>query len=194
MKKCIVIYGSYYGSTKSYAEHIAAICNAECISFKELKDTSLAAYDTIVFGGGLYAGGLHGSKVLKERQAELLDKRLIVFTVGASDPKDKKDMDHIEEEMKKFFGEEWYSKLSVYHLRGNLLYSKMGLKHRTMMKMLVTMLKKKPEHKEDELVKTYGQDVIFVDLSTAKDIIETIQQEEGSKDESSQTGECRCIS
>ena len=52
----LIIYGSQYGSTKRYAEHLSETSGIEAVDYKHAKD--IEGYDRIVFMGGLYAGGV----------------------------------------------------------------------------------------------------------------------------------------
>ena len=58
--KTIVVYRSKYGSTKAYAEWISEALGCEMIEFKEAKIEQLMKYDTIIYGGGLYAEMING--------------------------------------------------------------------------------------------------------------------------------------
>ena len=60
MKKCVVVYKSKYGATKKYAEWIAEDLHADLFEGKAASADALTAYDVIVYGGGLYAGGVSG--------------------------------------------------------------------------------------------------------------------------------------
>ncbi len=51
----IVIYKTKYGSTKTYADWIAEELVCESVDAKSVKIEDLEKYDTIVYGGGLYA-------------------------------------------------------------------------------------------------------------------------------------------
>jgi len=60
----IVIYKSRYGSTKAYAKWIAEELGCEAVEAKTVKAEDLERYDTIVYGGGLYAEMVHNNKLL----------------------------------------------------------------------------------------------------------------------------------
>jgi flavodoxin len=56
----IVIYGSQYGTAKRYAEELSNRLGFELKSYEEVADVNL--YDTIIYVGALYAGGVLGRK------------------------------------------------------------------------------------------------------------------------------------
>ena len=60
MDKTLVVYGSHYGATKTYAEYIAQKLSCPCLAAESLKKGTLANCDTVVFGGGVYAGSIAG--------------------------------------------------------------------------------------------------------------------------------------
>ncbi|MFQ9847639.1 MAG: flavodoxin domain-containing protein [[Clostridium] leptum] len=53
MKDIVVLYSSRYGSTKRYAEAIAARLHCPALDTKRAR--ALSDYETIIFGGGIYA-------------------------------------------------------------------------------------------------------------------------------------------
>ena len=60
----IIIYGSQYGSTRRYAEKLSELTSIPAVSFKE--SPHISGQDTIIYMGGLYAGGVLGlSKTLR---------------------------------------------------------------------------------------------------------------------------------
>ena len=62
----IVIYGSQYGTAKRYAEELSNRLGFELRSYEEVADVNL--YDTIIYVGALYAGGVLGRKQPRMRQ------------------------------------------------------------------------------------------------------------------------------
>ena len=60
----IIIYGSKYGTAKKYAEELAKQSNIKTESFENIK--SIDEYETIIYVGALYAGGVLGmAKIFK---------------------------------------------------------------------------------------------------------------------------------
>lgn len=84
MNKTIVLYQSKYGATQRYAGWIAEALNCESASIKSFDAKRLGEYDTIVYGGGVYASGIKGLGLLKKHAKKLCGKRIVCFAVGAA--------------------------------------------------------------------------------------------------------------
>ena len=69
--KGIIIYKSKYGSTKKYAEWLKEATGFEMVEADKAKIDEVAQCDTIIFGGGIYAGGIAGVNFLKKNIAKL---------------------------------------------------------------------------------------------------------------------------
>ncbi|GAX46423.1 flavodoxin domain-containing protein [Pseudolactococcus reticulitermitis] len=159
MNNIAVIYQSHYGTTQKYAEWIAQALDADLLNRKKVSVSDLSQYDMIIYGGGLYAGGLLGIDLVSKSKF----KHLVVFTVGLADPK---LMDYAEI-MAKAFQNQAYQPDQVYHFRGGIDYPKLSFLHRSLM----TLLKKTVEKKSDSeisaegkaILETYGQKVDFID-------------------------------
>ena len=54
----LVVYGSVYGTTRQYAEAIAQRFGFPCLPAGRAGRESVAACELLIFGGGLYAGGI----------------------------------------------------------------------------------------------------------------------------------------
>ena len=62
--KAIVIYKSKYGSTKCYAQWIADELECDINDASNVKIEDLYEYDTIIYGGGLYAEVIAGVSLI----------------------------------------------------------------------------------------------------------------------------------
>jgi len=168
-----VIYKSKYGSTKQYAEWISDELKADLFEHSDVKASEMNKYDTIIFGGGLYASGIIGIDIIKKNFENIKDKNIIVFTVGLADPKIKEQFIPIIEQN---FSDEMKDRISVFHLRGSMDYSRLNIMHRSMMGMVKKTVSKKPEHMRTEedaqLLETYGKSVNFIDKNSIMPIIE----------------------
>lgn len=82
--KPVVLYQSKYGATKRYAEWLSAALDCPALSIKGVNPEALAAYDTIIIGGGVYASMISGISFLQKNYALFAEKQIFVFAVGAS--------------------------------------------------------------------------------------------------------------
>lgn len=85
----IIIYGSQYGTTKRYAEELGKRTNIVVKNYGEIDDIN--NYDTIIYFGALYAGGVMGLKKTFSKLSSSDDKKIIIATVGVADPADNEN-------------------------------------------------------------------------------------------------------
>ena len=172
----IIIYGSHYGTTKQYAKELSRRTNIEAISFKNVKEIN--NYDNIIYLGGLYAGGVLGMSKTIKKLNNIVNKKIIIVTVGLSDPMDEVNKNNIRNNIKKQVSKEIFEKAKIFHLRGGIDYSKLNFKHKTMMKLLYNAVKNLPKEKQTDedraMIETYNQKVNFVDFSSLDKIINEI--------------------
>lgn len=175
----IIIYGSHYGTTKQYAEELSKRTNIRAISFKKFNQ-QINDYDNIIYLGALYAGGVLGmSKTLKKLN-NISNKKILIATVGLSDPSDEVNKNNIRNNIKKQIPKEVLEKAKIFHLRGGIDYSKLNFAHKTMMKLLYNAVKNLPNEKqtaEDRaMIETYNKKVNFIDFSSLDKIDNEIQK------------------
>ena len=172
----IIIYGSCYGSTKQYAEELSKRTNIEAISFKNVK--KINAYNTIIYLGGVYAGGVLGMSKTIKKLKDFSNKKIIIVTVGLSDPTDEVNKNNIRNNIKNQIQKEIFEKAKIFHLKGGIDYSKLNFAHKTMMKLLYNSVKNLPEEKltaEDRaMIETYNKKIDFIDFSSLEQIISEI--------------------
>ena len=175
----IIVYGSHYGTTKQYAEELSKRTNIKVISFKKINQ-QINDYDNIIYLGGLYAGGVLGmSKTLKKLN-NISYKKIIIATVGLSDPTDEVNKNNIRNNIKNQITKEVFEKAKIFHLRGRIDYSELNFAHKTMMKLLYNAVKSLPEEKQSAedraVIETYNKKVNFIDFSSLDKIITEVQK------------------
>lgn len=168
----LIIYSSKYGTTKTYANWIAESLNSSIYDIKDIKNIDISRYKTIIYGSGLYAGGIAGNNFINN----LKDKNIILFTVGLSNPDTTDYTEIINKNIKK----EILNKIKIFHLRGGINYHKLSLLHKIMMAMLKKFrLDKIPYSEiteEDKLMlETYGQEIYFLDKDSITPILNYIE-------------------
>jgi menaquinone-dependent protoporphyrinogen IX oxidase len=167
--KIAVIYKSKYGTTKSYAQWIAEELKAELFEKKEFNSGKFKEYDCVILGGGMYAGAILGSDLIKKIHC----KNLIFFTVGLADPMTTDYSTHI----KKIFPDGIPENTEVFHFRGGIDYEKLSFVHKKMMSMLHNLVSKKENSSDEEklFVSTYGSKVDFTDKNSINPLIEYVK-------------------
>ncbi len=175
----IIIYGSHYGTTKQYAEELSKRTNIKAIFFKKFNQ-QINDYDNIIYLGALYAGGVLGmSKTLKKLN-NISNKKILIVTVGLSDPTDEVNKNNIRNNIKNQIPKEVLEKAKIFHLRGGIDYSKLNFAHKTMMKLLYNAVKNLPNEKqtaEDRaMIETYNKKVNFIDFSSLDKVANEIQK------------------
>ena len=167
-----VIYRSKYGTTKQYAEWIAKALDATLFESHTIKAAQLNDFDMVVYGGGLYAGGISGIHLVAKTPC----KKLVLFTVGLATPENT----DYSEILKKNLSPELRQSTKVFHFQGGIDYKKLGLVHRCMMAMMMTMIKNAVAKKKDteiknddrEFMETYGKKVNFTNQQNILPLVE----------------------
>ena len=167
--KAIVIYKSKTGFVKKYAEWIAEELAADLFEASKVTSDMLAAYDIVIFGGGMYAVGINGVKLISKNFDNLKTKKVVVFATGASPAREEV----IHEVLDKNFTSEQQKYIKFFYLRGGFDYSKLSLLNKVLMKMLKWKLKRKTKLTPDERGMLAAYDTP-VDFTRKKNIGELI--------------------
>lgn len=138
--KTVVIYKSKTGFTKRYAEIIARELNCEAVDFKGITVEKMSEFDTIVYGGGLYAGMVNGMKKAKEMFDKSAAKRFVVFATGGT-PNNATEA--VDEVWKNNFTDEELKTIPHFYMQSGICYEKMPLPEKALMKMMASVLSKK---------------------------------------------------
>ena len=169
--KAIVIYKTKYGSAKTYAEWISKELNCEMANAKGVKVDDLAGYDTIIYGGGLYAEVINGVSLITKNLDKLSGKKLIVYTVGIT-PLDCRDY-YDKLVLEKNFKPHMLEKIKVFNFVGKMIINELSLVHRTALGTLKKIMsgKENPTEMEKLLIELCDADG---DFSNKDDIYELI--------------------
>ena len=169
----IIVYGTCYGSAKKYSDELSRRTGEKCVSYKDAGD--LASYDRIVYIGSLYAGGVLGMAETLGKLADWQTKQIEIATVGLADTADAENIANIRKAMQRQLPEGMMEHAKLVHLRGGIDYSRLGMKHKVMMGLLVQKAKNLPPEKKTAevraMIDTYGQIVDFVDLSRVDELL-----------------------
>ena len=144
--KTVVIYKSKSGFVKKYAQWIAEELSADIFEASKIKPEMMTAYDTVIYGGGLYAVGINGVKLIKQNLDKLKGKKVVVFASGASPFREES----ISEVRNKNFTSEQQEHIRFFYLRGGFDYSKLKPFDKVLMTLMKLMLKRKKKLTPDE--------------------------------------------
>lgn len=86
--KIAIVYRSFLGATKQYAEWLKGELNADIFKFKAVDKAKLALYDLIIVSSGTYAGWMPLTSFLKHYWDVLKNKKTVVVAVGAAPAED----------------------------------------------------------------------------------------------------------
>ncbi len=172
----IVVYKSKYGSTKTYAEWIADELSCDICDASEIKADGLKPYDTIIYGGGLYAEIIAGVTLITKNIDKLSDKKIVVFTTGLTPPDCRAYYDDLV--VKKNFKGDTYSKIKMFNYPGKMIVDELSLVHKTAIKALKKLMsdKENPTDMEKLLIDLCDADGDFSDKSLIYDLIEYVKR------------------
>ena len=145
-RKIAVLYKSKHGSTRKYAEWIAHQLSADLFDAKIISLKELNNYQTIIFGGFLYAGCIAGVNLLTANMDKLVGKQIIVFAVGCA-PERKENIRHV---FLKNFAANIRDRVALFYLRGAFNFQKLNLLDKLLICILKTKIKYAKSEKLDE--------------------------------------------
>ena len=172
----IIVYGTQYGSAEKYAKELGKRLGFECKRFEDMRDIN--AYETIVYIGSLYAGGVQGMKKTLKKLSNVENKKIVLATVGLADPADKENVEHIRMNMKTQLSPEVFENAKIFHLRGAIDYSRLNFLHKKMMGLLCKKAATLPEEQKNAevraMLETYNKQVDFIDFDSLEPIVECV--------------------
>jgi len=146
IRKIVVLYKSKHGSTRKYAEWIAHELSADLFDAKKISVKELESYQTIIFGGFLYAGSISGVELLTANMDKIGGKHIIIFAVGCA-PERKENLRHV---LVKNFAANIRDKVALFYLRGAFNFEKLNLLDKFLIYILKTKIKHTKMEKLDE--------------------------------------------
>ncbi len=172
MKNTVVIYSSKYGYTAQYAGWIAEELSCRLAERSDFSAADFSRYDIIIYGGGLYAGGVSGISLITKNFDKIKDKDIILFTCGLADPLKPQNTEHIKKSLENVLTPQMREKIKLFHLRGGIDYSRLGVVHKAMMGMMRRVIlhkgRESMSEEDKQLVDTYGERVDFTDRESIK--------------------------
>ena len=172
----IVIYKTKYGSTKTCAEWIAKQLDCEIAEAKSVSVNDLQNYDTIIYGGGLYAEVINGVTLITKNIDSLKDKKIAIYTTGITplDCRDYYDKYVVEKNFKNGVPEN----IKLFNFMGKMVLDELTPVHRAALKTLKKIMssKKDPSEMEKLLIELCDADGDFTNIEEIKPLIDYIKE------------------
>ena len=174
--KVAIVYSSKSGFTKKYAQWIANETLGDLIVLQDLREQCLNQYDKILYGGGLYAGGINGLKKFKSLTEHLPKEKLIYFATGVTPAREEV----VNELIHGNFSEAEQEGLHFFYFRGGFNYALLGFVDKVLMNVMKFMIKKKKEDQrtpdERGMLAAYDQPLDFCNSKEIEPLIAFINK------------------
>ncbi len=162
-QRTLVLYTSKYGAAETYAGWIAEMLGCRAVPLDKFSKKELQGYDTVIYGGGVQAGGIRGLEqfikwikgdlklrkmaqrgTISREDAEgtgAFDKRYYIFAVGIS-----LDSEANRLQLRDInFDKDWLRDLPCFFLPGAFDPAKLAGIDKTIIKVATKMFQDKPE-------------------------------------------------
>ena len=172
----IVIYKTKYGATKTYAEWIAEELGCEAVDAKTIKVEDLLKYDTIIYGGGLYAEVINGVSLITKNIEQLEGKKIVIYSTAITPLKYREYYDKLV--IEKNFTPQILEKIKVYNFMGKMIIDELSFGHKAALKTLKQIMqnKKEPTEMEKLLIELCDTSGDFTDKTAIKDLVEYVKK------------------
>lgn len=175
----IIIYGSIYDSARTYALELGRRTGIRVVDSRERPD--LGRYDTVVYIGSLYAGGMTGlEKTFRSWDRKDDRTRVFIASVGIADPSKEDNCEHIRSSLAGQLPAGVYRTARFFHLRGCLDYKLLSFRHKAMMWMLVRMISSRRTNdmsdEDRQIVETYGKRVDFTNFDSLDPLVRALAE------------------
>ncbi len=172
MSKAIVIYKTKYGSTKIYADWIAEELGCSAVNAKDIKIDDLTQYDTVIYGGGLYAEIINGVTLITKNIEKLCGKKIIIYTTGIT-PLDVREY-YDGEVLQKNFKNGVPEGIKIFNFLGKMILDELSFPHRAALKALKKLMssKENPSDMEKLLIELCDADGDFCDRTQICELCE----------------------
>jgi len=183
MSSTVVLYKSKHGSTKQYAEWLAADLKADLYEPANFMAGDWEKYSTVVYCGGLYANSINGVKFIAKNHARLGGKKVVIVACGLSYPHIKSSVARVANGLGRKLPQTLHTNVKLFMVRGAVNYSRLGFLERLILTMLEKMLRSKKSEtlgpEEKEMLSVLGKDFSFVDRESIQAIVNHCRTAQG---------------
>lgn len=169
----VVIYKSKSGYAKGYAEMISKALEADIFELSKISLKDLEKYETVIYGGGLYIGGINKVKFITKNDDFFKNKNVIVFFCGATPPR-KEDIDFV---VNRNFTKDQLKRIKVFYMRGGFDFDRLTKLDKFLMRLLKFKLKRQKVLTADEkgMLNSYDTPLDFTNDKNTIDLVNYIK-------------------
>ncbi len=175
--KTVIIYKSKYGHAKAYALELANLTGAEARDISENAD--LSGCECAAHVGGIYAGLVSGLKKTAKRAAAAGVKKLVIVTVGMTNPDDRAYYDKLAATIKNGLPDAYKNTALIVNARGGVDYENMRGLHRLVMKLIINQIRKTPPEKRTKdnqaMLDSFGKKTDLSDMAALAPAVEALK-------------------
>jgi len=147
----------------------------ESVNAKDVKADDLLQYDTIIYGGGLYAEIINGVSLITKNIGMLKDKKIIVYTTGITpiDVRAYYDGEVLEKNFKNGVPEN----VRIFNFLGKMKLDELSFVHRAALKSLKKIMsaKENPSDMIKLLIELCDADGDFCDKAQIDSLLEYVR-------------------
>lgn len=153
--KIVVVYTSKSGFTEKYAKWIAEELGADIFSAKKVNVSKLMTYDTIIYGGSIFASNIVGSKLITNNMEQFVNKKLILFAVGATSMNESEKIKTLWDSK---VTKEQQQSIKFFYFIGGMDVKKLPFGYKILISIMKKMLsgKKNPTEEEKNMLKLFS--------------------------------------
>lgn len=178
--KIAVIYASKTGFTRKYAQWLGEALIADCFELHKTDEGMLNAYDILIFGGGLYAGGIYGLKSFRRMTEGRALSSMVFFATGATPSR----ADVVPEIRQINFSENEQKSVNLFYMRGGYSFRDLNIMDKVLMTLLKVKirLKREADRTADErgMLAAYGRPVDFTRARHIEPLVACVKEIQGS--------------
>lgn len=168
----VVVYKSKTGFVKKYAEWIATELDADIFKRSQITLNQLLQYKIIIYGGGLYASGINGVKLITKKNEKFKNHNIIVFASGVSP--------YREDAMKEVYNANFNKEqqlIKFFYLRGGYNFNSLDKRDKLLMTLLKLKIKLRKKLNiiltpdEKGMLMAYNQPIDFTHKKNIEELI-----------------------
>ena len=166
--RTVVLYHSYYGASRSYAQALAKKLGLEVYEISHCPD--LTDCGAVVYIGGLYAGRVAGWRQVRHKIPA--EARLYLAAVGLSGGQDAALFQRVKEGWSKHLSASQKERATFFSLPGVLEFSRLHARHKAMMRVFYWLMARSGKATQTLMASKTGR----VDLRDKKALLPVITQ------------------